>query len=221
MEKVKAFGYLRVSGKGQVAGDGLPRQKKAICEYADEHGLEIVQWFTEAGVSGTLERREALDALLVALMSNGVRTVVVEKLDRLSRDLRIQENLIHEYFAPVTGRFTLLSTAEPDLGSDDPSRVFIRQIFGAVAQLDKSNIVLKLRAARQRAKATHGRCEGRKPYGTREGEPEIIGRIRSLHSQGLNYERIAKTLNAEGIKSRSGGHWFPANVRRIVLSQGR
>jgi DNA invertase Pin-like site-specific DNA recombinase len=208
----KAFGYLRVSGKGQVDGDGFPRQKAAITTWARAHGYRIVRWFTEKGVSGTLEHREELDAMLVALMSNGVDTVVVEKLDRLSRDLRIQENLIHEYF---TNRFALISTCEPDLGSDDPNRVFMRQIFGAVAQLDKSNIVLKLRAARQRKKANTGRCEGRMPYGFREGEQQIIERIKKDYSKGKNYEQIARDLNNEGVKPRTG-IWYPANVRKIV-----
>src|SRR5437667_12492801 len=85
----KAFGYLRVSGKSQLEGDGFPRQKKAIAEWAKAHGYRIVQWFVERGVSGTLESREALDAMLVALMSNGVDTVIVEALHRFARDLRV------------------------------------------------------------------------------------------------------------------------------------
>jgi DNA invertase Pin-like site-specific DNA recombinase len=212
----KAFAYLRVSGKSQVEGDGFPRQKAAIQKWAKANGYRIVQWFTEEGVSGTLESRAALDAMLVALMSNGVDTVIVEALHRFSRDLRVQENLIHQYF---TNRFTLISATEPELGNDDPNRVFMRQIFGAVHQLDKSNLVLKLRAARQRTKATTGRCEGRKPFGSRDGEQKIIARMKALKDVGGNWESISKTLNAEGFKTRSGGSWFPATVRRIVLAQ--
>jgi DNA invertase Pin-like site-specific DNA recombinase len=210
----KAFGYLRVSGKSQVEGDGFPRQKAAIQKWAKANGYRIVQWFTEEGVSGTLESREALDAMLVALMSNGVDTVIVEALHRFSRDLRVQENLIHEYF---TNRFTLVSATEPELGNDDPNRVFMRQIFGAVHQLDKSNLVLKLRAARQRTKAATGRCEGRKPYGAREGEQEVLNHMRGLHAVGGNWETIAATLNNEGIKTRSGKLWYPATVRNILI----
>ncbi len=212
---LKAFGYLRVSGKSQVEGDGFPRQKAAIQKWAKANGYRIVQWFTEEGVSGTLESREALDAMLVALMSNGVDTVIVEALHRFSRDLRVQENLIHEYF---TNRFTLVSATEPELGNDDPNRVFMRQIFGAVHQLDKSNLVLKLRAARQRKKAKDGRCEGRLPYGSHEGEQDVLKRMRDLHAAGGNWEAIAATLNNEGVKTRKrGGKWFPAAVRKILI----
>ena len=48
----KAFGYLRVSGKSQVDGDGFPRQKAAIQKWAKANGFHIVQWFVEEGVSG-------------------------------------------------------------------------------------------------------------------------------------------------------------------------
>jgi DNA invertase Pin-like site-specific DNA recombinase len=211
----RAFGYLRVSGKSQVEGDGFPRQKAAIQKWAKANGYHIAQWFVEEGVSGTLESREALDAMLVALMSNGVDTVIVEALHRFSRDLRVQENLIHQYF---TNRFTLISATEPELGNDDPNRVFMRQIFGAVHQLDKSNLVLKLRAARQRKKANEGRCEGRKPYGTHEGEQEILARMKQLHASGSNWEKISATLNSEGVKTRrNDGKWFPATVRKILI----
>jgi DNA invertase Pin-like site-specific DNA recombinase len=212
----KAFGYLRVSGKSQVEGDGFPRQKAAIQKWAKANGYRITQWFVEEGVSGTLESRAALDAMLVALMSNGVDTVIVEALHRFSRDLRVQENLIHQYF---TNRFTLVSATEPELGNDDPNRVFMRQIFGAVHQLDKSNLVLKLRAARQRKKAATGRCEGRKPFGSHEGEQDVLNHMRGLHAVGGNWETIATALNNEGIKTRIGGKWFPATVRRIILGK--
>lgn len=210
----KAFGYLRVSGKSQVEGDGFPRQKAAIQKWAKANGYHIAQWFVEEGVSGTLESREALDAMLVALMSNGVDTVIVEALHRFSRDLRVQENLIHQYF---TNRFTLISAMEPELGNDDPNRVFMRQIFGAVHQLDKSNLVLKLRAARQRKKVATGRCEGRLPYGSHEGEEDILNHMRGLYAVGGNWETIAATLNNEGIKTRSSGKWYPATVRKILI----
>jgi hypothetical protein len=87
------------------------------------------------------------------------------------------------------------------------------------AELDRKTIVLKLRAARQRKKLQTGRCEGRKPFGFRDGEQEIVARMSSLKTEGKNWESISNSLNAEGFKTRSGGSWFPATVRRIVLAQ--
>jgi DNA invertase Pin-like site-specific DNA recombinase len=211
----KAFAYLRVSGKGQVEGDGFPRQKAAIKAYADAHGIRIKTWFQEEGVSGTkdLENRPALQELMIALHSNGVRTVLIEKLDRLARDLMVQESIIADF---QRNGFQLISVREPDLCSDEPTRVLLRQMMGAFAQYERSMIVLKLRAARQRARIRDGRCEGRKPFGEREGEQEIIGRIQKLADRGMNYTQIADKLNGEGLPTRANGQWFPATVSRIL-----
>ena len=51
----KAFAYLRVSGKGQVRGDGFTRQLQAIRAYAKQQGIRITQVFREEGVSGTTD----------------------------------------------------------------------------------------------------------------------------------------------------------------------
>ena len=59
--QIEAFGYLRVSGKGQLNGDGFPRQRAAIEAYARANGFVIVKWFEERGVAGaeTWENRPA------------------------------------------------------------------------------------------------------------------------------------------------------------------
>jgi len=92
----KAHAYLRVSGKGQVEGDGFTRQLKAIREYAAAHDMKVVNVYREEGVSGTKESadRPAWSELMTALHSNGVSVVLIERLDRLARDLMIQETII-------------------------------------------------------------------------------------------------------------------------------
>jgi DNA invertase Pin-like site-specific DNA recombinase len=76
----KCFAYCRVSGKGQIEGDGFPRQKAAIRAYAKINEFRIVRWFLEEGVSGTIEtmNRPAWAEMLTALHADGVRTIVVE-----------------------------------------------------------------------------------------------------------------------------------------------
>jgi len=209
----KAFGYLRVSGKDQVHGDGFPRQREAITKYAKAHGIQIVQFFEEKGVSGKEFDRPAWRDLMTALLADGVKIVLIEKLDRLARDLMVQETLVGDVRKQG---FELVSTYEPDLCSDDPTRKLIRQVFGAFAEYDKSMIVAKLRAARQRKKAAAGRCEGRKPFGERPGERETIERMRALQAQGLNFSAIAVALNAESRPTQSGGRWFPTTVSRTL-----
>src|SRR5215471_6682197 len=207
----RAFGYLRVSGKGQLDGDGFTRQREAIERYAAANGITITQWFEERGVCGAteLDNRPALQELVAALHSNGTRLVLIEKLDRLARDLMVQETIIRDF---RKDGFEIISTMEPDLCSDDPSRKFVRQVFGALAEYDRVMIVAKLRAARQRIRAKNGRCEGRKPY----ADQGAIERIAELHRNGMSFTQIAGTLNTEGIKSSEGKAWYPASVSRVV-----
>ena len=106
-------------------------------------------------------------------------------------------------------------------GDDDPTRVLIRQVLGAVAQFEKSVIVAKLRAARIRKRRAAGKCEGRKAFGERPGEPEVIAYIRKLRRKPKRGERlsvaaIAARLNAQGIKTRTGKLWAPGTVFGIL-----
>lgn len=111
---------------------------------------------------------------------------------------------------------TLISVQEPDLMSDDPSRKAFRQMMGVFAEYDKSQIVLKLRVARERKKAQTGRREGRKPYGYYEGESEVIGRMKNLRAEGLGFARIAAKLNEEQVSTRSGKPWHHFVVNQIL-----
>lgn len=212
----KVFAYLRVSGKGQVKGDGFPRQRAAIDAFCKAHDLVVKDWFEEEGVSGTLpgESRPAWMEMRNALESNGVKTIIVERLDRLARALMIQETLLADL---KKDGFEIISTSEPDLDSDDPTRKLIRQVLGAVAEYDRAMIAAKLRAARDRnSKRAGRRVEGRKLFGSRPGEERVIARMTELRAQGLNYPAIARKLNSEGLKPQSGGSWFPASVSRTL-----
>jgi site-specific DNA recombinase len=92
----KAFAYLRVSGRGQIDGDGFPRQLEAIHLYAKTNGIRVMKVFREEGVTGAADitDRPAFLEMMEALLANGTRLVVVEKLGRLARDLMILETIL-------------------------------------------------------------------------------------------------------------------------------
>jgi DNA invertase Pin-like site-specific DNA recombinase len=214
----RAVGYLRASGRGQLDGDGFTRQRETIEKYALSNGIIIEQWFEEKGICGEneLDDRPALQGLIAALYSNGTRLVLIEKLDRLARKLTVQESIIADI---QKNGFEIVSVMEPDLCNDDPSRVLLRQFMGAIAEYDKKMIVTKLRIARQRIRDTTGRYEGRKPFGTRDGEDATIARILQLHAKGNNYTAIADALNQEGRVTRTGGQWYVTTVSRVLQRQ--
>lgn len=216
-----AFAYIRVSSRGQCADDkdGLDRQLRAIDDYAAKNDFQIAETFREEGVKGTtdFDDRPALRTMLESLKSGEVSHIIIEKVDRLARDLVVQEDLIRRL---QSYGVTIHSTMEPDLCSNEPTRIFIRQVLGAVAQLDRTLIVRKTKAARDRKRALTGRCEGRKPYGDRPGELDNVKAIRVWSMNGYRATEIARLLNAGETTTRYGKPWTATQVQRI-LSRAR
>ncbi len=213
--------YLRVSGASQIDGDGFTRQRQAIERYCKGNELRIVGEFQDAGVSGTNELcdRDGLQALIERIAGNHVRVVVVENASRLARDLMIQETILDQFRKLGV---TVLGADGTDLtvSDDNPTLVLIRQILGAVAQFDKACTVAKLKTARARIRNRGERCDGRKPFGDREGEAETLERIKQLRrkprgAQRLTFEQVADKLNREKRPTRAGGAWTKGSVHAI------
>lgn len=212
----KAYGYLRVSGKGQVDGDGFQRQEKAIADYAKVNGYEIVHIYREEGVSGTLLDRPALTDMMLDLENAKVKVVLIERVDRLARDLMIQENILHDL---KKHGVDIYSTTDGDLLEDDPTRKLVRQVLGAIAEYDKTMTVLKLKASRDRIRKVKGKCEGRKSY--QEVNPDLINEIKNIRRKPRNGNRLSLAhtlviLQGKGFKTATGKELTLPILKNII-----
>jgi DNA invertase Pin-like site-specific DNA recombinase len=149
-----------------------------------------------------------------------VKIVLVERADRLARDLMVSEVIINQL---MKGGARVFTSDGIDLssGDDDPTRRLIRQVLGAVSEFEKRVIVLKLRAARERMRARGERVEGVKPYGTFPAEQAVLERMRQLRRKPANARRpsvavVAAQLNAEGHRNRAGREWSPQMVHHVL-----
>ncbi len=221
--KTKAFSYLRVSGKGQIGGDGFQRQAETISRYAKANGIEIVENFLEKGISGTKDAldRPGLTDLFVALKANGVRIVLVENATRLARDLMVSEIILAEFRKLGVKVISADGGVDLTLGNDDPTGKLVRQILAAVSEWEKCLIVQKLRASRLRIRRGGQRCEGRKPYGVIPEEQAIVERMIAMRSGKKSFVDIANALNTDGVLTRTGQgtKWHPTQVQRILSRQ--
>jgi DNA invertase Pin-like site-specific DNA recombinase len=222
----QAYGYTRVSGLGQVNGHGPQRQRELISEFAAKAGIEVVKFFEDAH-TGTEADRPAFVEMLAAMMANGVKTVIVESLDRFARDLLIQSTLLAK-LASEGLTLVAANTGEDVTAAmlEDPMRKAMVQIQGVFAELDKSLTVRKLRKAREAKRAETGRCEGKKPYGEHDGEREVLARVHRLRRKArlgprMPLSQVAERLNAEGYTNRSGQPWTPANLRKVLRLRGQ
>lgn len=216
----KAYGYIRVSGKGQITGDGFTRQEKSIQEYAKANNIEIVKIYKEEGVSGTLSNRPALTELMVDLEQNGhdIKTVIIERIDRLARDLMIQETILDDL---KKNGVSVISVTDGDLLKDDPTRKLVRQMLGAIAEYDKTMVVQKLRVARERKRVLNGKCEGRKSYN--ESNPELVKEIKRLRRKPRNgkkpsLKKTLKSIQEQGFKTATGKEFNMAALKNIIYN---
>src|SRR4051794_11100207 len=85
----RVVGYVRVStGEQAESGAGLEAQRQAIRMECDRRGWELVAIHEDAAASGkSLKNRPALAAAINQVESGEASTLVVSKLDRLSRSL--------------------------------------------------------------------------------------------------------------------------------------
>ncbi|MGA8724219.1 MAG: recombinase family protein [Acidimicrobiales bacterium] len=225
MAKMRAIGYVRVSTAEQVDGFGLDVQRDKIRAYCKEHGLRLVDVLADEGQSGSngLEDRQGLAQALARIEAGDASALVVYRLDRLARDLILQET-IHERLRSHGA--DVISASEPAIEGDDATRVMVRQILGVIAQYERTVIRGRMMAGKAVKVARGGYGGGRPAYGFRAsdgelvpdpGEEKLLAVVGKLRHNGLSYREIAAELTAKGYKTRRGGPWHPDQIRRIAL----
>ena len=222
----KGFAYLRVSGKAQIDKGGFDRQEKAIKAFCKDNKFSIETVYKEKGVSGTKGEldRPVFQEMVANVLVNGTKTIIVESLDRLAREYRVQEEILM-YLARRGINLFSANTGENVTQAvlSDPMKKAIIQMQGIFAELDKSLIVKKLKLSREKVKKEKGKCEGAKHYGEdSKEEKEIIKRITYMRrlSRGatkrMSFDKIANKLNEEGIQTKRGKLWTSMGVKNIV-----
>jgi DNA invertase Pin-like site-specific DNA recombinase len=182
-QRKPAFAYLRTSSATNAGPDkdSDKRQRAAITAFAKSHGFEIVDEFYDAAVSGAdpIAERPGFKAMLDRIAGNGVRTIIVESPDRFARDLTVQLTG-HDFLKSL--EVELIPATAPDFFTEDtPTAVLVRQVLGAIAQFEKTSLVAKLKAARDRKRAEIGKCGGRQSYA--EAKPELVALARQLRRE--------------------------------------
>jgi DNA invertase Pin-like site-specific DNA recombinase len=227
-KSVHSVAYMRTSSAANVGidKDSEQRQRAAIAAFAKANGFEIADsdWFYDAAVSGVdqVADRPGFAAMLARIAGNGVRTVIVESPDRFARDLIVQ--LTGHDFLKSLG-IALVPTTAPDFfAADTPTAVLVRQVLGSIAQFEKSSLVAKLKAARDRKRATGARVEGRKSIAERKGGAELVALARELArppegfapTRGPSLRKVSADLAARGYATPSGKPYSASAVQRML-----
>lgn len=213
--------YYRVSTQSQGrSGLGLEAQQAAVREFLTGTQSMLLGEFTEVE-SGANNTRPELAKALEACRLKGA-TLVIAKLDRLSRD----------------AHFLLgLEKAGVDfVAADLPSanRLTVG-IMAMVADEERRMIAARTKAALAAARARGVRLGGWR------GGPKVDGKLGAaanqnkadafaetlapilteLQGHGLSLRQMAAELTAQGIQTPRGGRWSAAAVRALLLRVGQ
>jgi DNA invertase Pin-like site-specific DNA recombinase len=197
------FAYYRTSTATNAESDTWERQKATCTAWAKRTGATIAGETREV-FTGTEDKRPGLAKLLSEIQPG--QTILVAGSDRLSRDLMVQITLL--------AKFTQMGVHCVDAGSgrsltesSDPMAIALTQMQGVFAELEKSQLVAKLREARNRASAAAGkRIEGRKP---RYLSRKLLDRVKALRKKPakrkrMPWDNVSKVLFAEGHTNTRG-----------------
>lgn len=222
-KRTRAIGYVRVSSDRQRDdGYGLELQEQAIRRYCRQERLELVMVLKDEAVSGSLSDRPGLGSALAQLEEGAGDALVVYRLDRLARDLVLQETVI-ERLAKRGKR--VLSVTETDIDGDDPTRVLVRQVLGAISQYEKAVISARLLSGRIAKAARGGYAFGAPPFGWAAsdkqlvpvpGELEAIRMAKRLKRRGKSLREIARALGEAGHRPKRADQWSAEMVSRLL-----
>jgi len=223
-QRMKLVGYCRVSTENQKEEGTIRVQVDALWDFTKSYGHDLVEIFKDDGLSGDLEARPALSEMLDYLEVNKeVDGVLIFKLDRLARDLYIQEHFIKKL--DELGK-SLHSIKEPDLAGNDPMRKAFRQFLGIVSELEKNFITMRLSGGRIAKAKRGGYAGGGPPFGYTSKnkelviDPESSDVVRDIFHmkryKRMSLREIAKVLNNKGIKPKKGDTWYASTIRYIL-----
>jgi DNA invertase Pin-like site-specific DNA recombinase len=220
MARGKFIGYLRVSTEKQgLSGLGIEAQRKAIEDYLNGGRWELLAEYVEIE-SGKRSDRPELARALAHSKATGA-TLVIAKLDRLSRNVAFISNLMEsgvEFVAadmPMANRLTV-------------------HVLAAVAEHEREMISQRTIAALAAAKARGVKLGN--PHGARALSglgnvhavtavkagadarmSRILPVIENIRGEGKTTLRgIAKELNRRGILTARGGQWYATTVKNLL-----
>ena len=215
--------YCRVSTLEQKRrGYGIDIQVRDVQAFAERQGLLVARFYRDEAESGIKEDRKQLRRLLRDCRAGRVGSVILPSLDRLSRDVRIAENLFHEFAA--LGVDVLIADM-PTYNSRDRKDVLVRQIREAIAEENRKEIIERLWKGRQErvrrglfpgGNVPYGFCRNGEGLAVDEAEARMVKRIFELAELGHGAAIVASTLNDEALLRRNGQPWTRRRVAAVL-----
>ena len=219
-EKKVAGLYIRVSTEDQVReGFSLPEQEKrlrAMCEYKN---YEVYDVYEERGISAkTGNYRPEFERLLQDVRDKKVNTIVVLKLDRLTRSVSDWEKILT--FLEENDAY--LDCANDEINTTNANGKMISRILTSVSQqeIERTSERTKIGLA---GAIKVGHIPHQAPLGYKHEDKKLVIdyatkdvaiRIFNMYHDGLSYKKISNILNEEKVLDKT--NWRDSTILNIL-----
>ena len=219
---IPAVGYCRYSSTAQRE-ESIAAQKRAIGHYCVLGGYEIVEWYCDEAISGTTDKRPEFQRLIADIQNNKVKTLIVHKLDRFSRNKK--DTFEYLDLCEDCG-VKVISVTEP-IGNSPADRMLLTVISGINEYYvqNLSNEVMKgLRENAYKCLWTGGPA----PLGydvvdkklvINEKEAEAIRLIYEMYAEGYGYGKIIDRLNLLGYRTKKGNKFAKNSLCDLIANE--
>lgn len=220
---MKTIGYVRVSTDKQAdRGVSLEAQAEKIRAMAVVHNAELLEIIVDGGESAKSLNRPGMARLLTLVDAGEVQTVIIAKLDRLTRSVKDVCTLLERF----TRRGVALVSVAESLDTGSAAGRLVLNIMTAVSQWEREAIGERTRDAMSH-KRTNGERVGNIQFGYRLGpdgkhvepapyEQAVLVEIRNMRQNGHTMRGIATELNDRALRTRRGSAWRLEHVARIL-----
>lgn len=222
-EKKIAGLYIRVSTEDQAReGFSLPEQEKRLRAMCDYKGYEIYKLYKDAGISAkTGNYRPAFEELLDDIKSKKINTIVVLKLDRLTRSVYDMEYIMKF----LEDNDAYLDCANEEINTTNANGKMVARLLTTVSQneIERTSERTKFGLA---GAIKDGHIPGKNPLGyKRDGKKlvvdpmtkDIVKRIYDLYFEGNSYSTIANIYNEEKVLGKT--NWRDTKILRIISNE--
>ena len=219
-EKKVAGLYIRVSTEDQAReGFSLPEQEKrlrAMCEYKN---YEVYDVYEERGISAkTGNYRPEFERLLQDVRDKKVNTIVVLKLDRLTRSVSDWEKIL--IFLEENDAY--LDCANDEINTTNANGKMISRILTSVSQqeIERTSERTKIGLA---GAIKVGHIPHQAPLGYKHEDKKLVIdyatkdvaiRIFNMYHDGLSYKKISNILNEEKVLGKT--NWRDSTILNIL-----
>jgi len=196
--------YARVSTNN---GQDPEVQLAEIRQFCNRRDWKTVQEYVDKGISGSTERRPALDKLLADCRKRAVDCVVVYRYDRFARSLRQLVNALEEFRALGIDFVSL----HEGVDTSTPNGRLVFGIFASIAEFERELI-------RDRVKSGLALAKSR---GKLLGRPRVIVdrlRIATLRKEGHSWASICESLGVSKGTAQRAILSLPKNLVEAALA---